>query len=101
MAQQSAPFYSPLLHPLNPPPSFSFTFQPDTMRLFYPKGFKGSLLPEYKTLLPLELLMVAEKQKKKSQKHLSIKTSQAEFRCSSPELHPYSKGIASSLSPSS
>lgn len=65
MAQQSAPFYSPLLHPLNPPPSFSFTFQPDTMRLFYPKGFKGSLLPEYKTLLPLELLMVAEKQKKR------------------------------------
>lgn len=37
---------------------------------------------------------------KKSQKHLSIKTSQAEFRCSSPELHPYSKGIASCLFPS-
>lgn len=91
--------FSSLLHPLNPPLSFSFTFQSDTMQLFYPKGFKGSLLPEYKTPLPLELLMVAEKQK--SQKHLSIKTSQAEFRCSSPELHPYSKGIASCLFPSS
>lgn len=34
------------------------------MQLFYPKGFKGLLLPEYKTLLLLELLMVAEKQKK-------------------------------------
>lgn len=64
MAQQSGPFYSPLQHPVNPPPSFSFTFQADTMQLFYPKGFKGSLLPEYKTLLLLELLMVAEKQKK-------------------------------------
>lgn len=64
MAQQSGPFYSPLRHPVNPPPSFSFTFQADTMQLFYPKGFKGSLLPEYKTLLLLELLMVAEKQKK-------------------------------------
>lgn len=65
MAQQRAPFYSPPLHPLNPPPSFSFTFQTDTMQLFYPKGFKVSLLPEYKTPLPLELLMVAEKKKKK------------------------------------
>lgn len=63
-AQQSAPFSSPLLLPLSPPPSFSFTFQTDTVQLFYPKGFKGSLLAEYKTLLPLELLMVAEKQKK-------------------------------------
>lgn len=35
------------------------------MQLFYPKGFKGSPLSEYKTLLPLELLMVAEKQGKK------------------------------------
>lgn len=64
MAQQSAAFSSPLLHPLSPPPSFSFTFQTDTVQLFYPKGFKGSLLPEYKTLLPLELLMVAEKREK-------------------------------------
>lgn len=52
------------MHPLSPSPSFSFTFQTDTVQHFYPKGFKGSLLPEYKTLLPLELLMVAEKQRK-------------------------------------
>lgn len=54
----------PFLHILSPPPSIAFTFQTDTVRLFYPKGFKGSLLPEYKTLPPPELLMVAEKQKK-------------------------------------
>ena len=36
---------------------------------------------------------------KESQKHLSIKTSQAGFRCSSPELHQYSKGFASLFLP--
>lgn len=75
-------------------------FQIDTMQLFYPKGFKGSPLSEYKTGLPLELLMVAEKQKKKRKNlnHLSIKPSQAGFRCSSLELYPYSRDIPS-LSP--
>lgn len=70
------------------------------MQLFYPKGFKGSPLSEYKTLLSLALLMVAEKQKPppKKQIHLSIKPSQVGFRCSSLELHPYSKDIPS-LSP--
>lgn len=47
------------LLPPSPLPS-----QTDTVQRFYPKGFKGFLLLEYKTLLPLELLMVAEKQKK-------------------------------------
>lgn len=37
-----------------------------------------------------------KRKKKRRVKHLSIKTSQAGFRCSSPELHPYSKGIAPS-----
>lgn len=70
------------------------------MQLFYPKGFKGSPLSEYKTGLPLELLMVAGKQKKRKKErknlnHLSIKPSQAGFRCSSLELYPYSRDIPS------
>lgn len=93
MAQQSAPSYSSLLHPLNPPLSFSFTFQSDTMQLFY----LFFLNTKHHCLLNFWWWLKS----KKSQKHLSIKTSQAEFRCSSPELHPYSKDIASCLFPSS
>lgn len=57
------PFSSPpctlLAHPLTHLPSRLIKYF-----FFHSKPLKGFVLPEYKIVLPLELLMVAEKQKK-------------------------------------
>lgn len=95
MAQQSAPFHSPPRHPLNPPSPLPSRLTPCSS--FIPKvsKFLPCLNTKHHSLLNFWWWLKRKKRSERERvKHLSIKTSQAGFRCSSPELHPYSKGDA-------